>query len=120
MTTVTEMNRRGWQTKSFTTKEGKVHAGHTWSKVTLKRLLTNRVYLGQIPYGNESFPGEHPAIIDEPIFQRVAESLAHGRDHGPARGRNSFAYLLRGLVYCKACGSAMVPATTKSPRQRSR
>src|SRR5882672_9630579 len=39
--------------------------------------------------------------------------MTDGRTHGSAGTRNSFAHLLRGLVWCKACVSSMSAATTK-------
>ncbi|MBI4564444.1 MAG: recombinase family protein [Planctomycetes bacterium] len=111
--TVEELNRRGWRSKSWTTKEGGRHEGRPWSKTTLRRLLTSKVYLGMIPHNGDAYPGDHPAIVDAQVFRQVQELLGDGRSHGSSASRNGFAYLLRGLVHCAACGSTMSPATTK-------
>ena len=108
---VTELNRRGWTTKCWTTQDGKEWGGRPWSKGTLVRLLSNRNYIGQVRHGKDFYPAEHEPIVDEELFKRVQETLGHGKKHCPHR--NSFGYLLRGLVFCKACGSAMCAATTK-------
>src|SRR5688572_10541231 len=68
---VTELNRRGWTTKRWTTHEGKIWGGISWSKGTLQRLLTNRNYIGQVRHGKEYFPAEHAAILDEKLFSEV-------------------------------------------------
>ncbi|MBI4564621.1 MAG: recombinase family protein [Planctomycetes bacterium] len=111
--TIEELNRRGWRNKSWTTKEGGRHEGRPWSKATLRRVLSNKVYLGMIPHNGEAYPSDHPAIVDEQVFKQVQELLGDGRAHGSTASRNAFAYLLRGLVHCAACGSTMCPATTK-------
>ncbi|HTF55981.1 MAG TPA: recombinase family protein [Planctomycetota bacterium] len=111
--TMEELNRRGWRSKSWQTKGNGHHEGRPWSKATLRRLLTNKVYLGLVPHKAEAYPGEHPAILDEETFERVQAVMSDGRTHGSAGTRNSFAYLLRGLVHCAVCGSAMSAATTK-------
>lgn len=118
--TIEELNRRGWRAKSWTTKENGHHEGRPWSKATLRRLLTNKVYLGLVPHKNEAYPGEHPAILDEATFNRVQAVMSEGRSHGSAGTRNSFAYLLRGLVHCAVCGSAMSAATTYKGATRYR
>jgi hypothetical protein len=35
------------------------------------------MYLGEINHGQMSYPGEHPAIVDKAIFDKVQEILAH-------------------------------------------
>ena len=108
---VTELNRRGWTTKRWTTLDGKSWGGQSWSKGTIQRLLTNRNYIGQVRHGSEYFPAEHAAILDESLFNKVQTAMGHGRKHGAHR--NSFGYLLKGLLICGACGSAMTPTTTQ-------
>jgi site-specific DNA recombinase len=41
----------------------------------LKKVLTNRTYLGEVKFAGKSNQGMHPALIDEKLFKRVAEKL---------------------------------------------
>jgi site-specific DNA recombinase len=38
-------------------------------------LLKNRMYLGEINHGQSSYAGEHPAIVDEVVFDKAQEIL---------------------------------------------
>jgi site-specific DNA recombinase len=40
------------------------------------RILSNRVYLGQIPHKGETYPGQHPAIVEKAVFDEVQALLA--------------------------------------------
>ncbi|MBZ0253629.1 MAG: recombinase family protein, partial [Candidatus Methylomirabilis sp.] len=65
-------------------------------------------------YKGEIYEGEHEAIIEDEVFDRVQQILdAKSCGRGPRRNRNPD-YLLAGLLYCR-CGDAM---TTSSARGR--
>jgi site-specific DNA recombinase len=68
---VQELQRRGWATKSWTTRKGQVRGGKPFTKTTLHKLLTNVTYSGQVRYKTELHGGEQPAIIDADVWQRV-------------------------------------------------
>jgi site-specific DNA recombinase len=42
----------------------------------LAYLLKNRMYLGEINHGQQSYPGEHSAIVDRDLFEAVQGRLA--------------------------------------------
>jgi site-specific DNA recombinase len=52
-------------------------------------MLQNRIYRGEITHKGQSYPGEHPAIIDQPLWDEVRAVLAQnriGRAIGAAQG----------------------------------
>ena len=49
----------------------KTKTGNFLDKGYLYRMLANRLYLGEIVIGEESVPGEHEAIIDREIWEKV-------------------------------------------------
>jgi len=108
------LNGRGWRTKAWTTKEGRQRQGSRWEKASLRKMLTNPVYLGKVSYRGVTYAGEHPGIVDPEAFGRVAEMLGEGRADRRRSG-NKHGFLLRGLVRCVACGSAMT-SSTSAPR----
>jgi site-specific DNA recombinase len=108
------LNARGWRTKSWVTQSGKRHKGAQWEKAALRKLLTNVAYVGKVAYRGEVLQGEHACIVDPKAFGQVAEALTGGK-RDPTRTGNKHGFLLRGLVHCAACGSAMT-STFASPR----
>jgi site-specific DNA recombinase len=63
--------------------------------------------------GDETFPGEHRAIVPKKLFDKVQRLLAANRSNGGAGGRNRYGDLLRGLMRCGSCGAAMTYSITK-------
>jgi len=104
---VRAVNMRGWTTKQWTTKEGREHAGRPTGKSDIYKILTNVVYTGQVNHKGTIYPGEHPGIIDPATFQIVNERLIHNGITGGKEVRNKYGALLRGLLHCDACGTAM-------------
>ena len=118
---VEELERRGWRNKRWVTRKGQVRGGKPFTKSTLHKLLTNVAYSGRVKYKSEVHQGEHPAIIEEALWQQVqAELRCHGQTKG-ALVRNRFGALLKGLLYCVPCGCRMTPthATQKRPQALS-
>ena len=111
--TAAELNRRAWRTKTWVTKSGVVHEGVPFSKNLLGRLLANPLYVGRVSHKGQTFLGEHPPIIDEELYSRVQAQLASNCVSGGAVARNRYGHLLRGLLHCTACGTAMSPSATR-------
>lgn len=110
---VAELNRRGWRTKSWTTRKGVFREGAPFSKNQLNGLLKCPLYAGKVGLRGVSYKGEHPAIVDLDVFDRVQRQLAANNVSGGAVAKNRYGHLLRGLLHCAACGCAMTPSTTK-------
>jgi site-specific DNA recombinase len=67
-------------------------------------------------------PIEVPALVNEALFQSVAEQLAENRRRARQRQRGA-RYLLQGLLLCKRCGYAFYgkpvsPASAKGKKRR--
>jgi site-specific DNA recombinase len=90
---VKELARRGWANKLRTTKKGRQLGGRPFDKATLYVLLTNPIYTGKIRYKDELHDGEHEAIIEQDLYDKVQAKL---KDNGRARGaefRNKYGAL---------------------------
>jgi site-specific DNA recombinase len=105
---VQELERRGWRTKAWVTRKGRKMGGQPFTKTSLHRLLTNAIYAGKLRYKTELHNGEHPAIVDLVKWQKVQELLQRNRYKGLTE-RNRSGAILKGLLYCRPCGSAMSP-----------
>jgi len=114
---VDELRRRGWRNKRWRTRQGQERGGYPFSKTSLRLLLTNVLYVGQITYRSEVHAAEHPALVDQRLWQQVQDLLRLQSKAMAARTRSGA--LLKGLLHCRRCGRAMTPAhSTKNRRRR--
>ncbi len=114
-----ELRDRGWTNKLWTTKKGKQRGGRAFDRCTVHNLLTNVTYLGKIRYKEEVHEGEHDAIVDVDLWQRVQALLKRNGRTGGAAVRNKYGALLKGLLRCVPCGCAMT-ATHSMPNGKKR
>ena len=102
-----ELNDRGWRTKQWEKRKGGLRGGSTFNKGKVFSILTNVAYIGLVKYKDEVHDGEHEAIVDRDLWDRVQEILReHGRNGG-MQARNRHNALLKGLLFCGPCGRAM-------------
>jgi site-specific DNA recombinase len=113
---VTEATARGWYTKRWITKAGKSFGGTPFTKLSLRNLLTNLVYVGRVQVDGVEYDGDHEAILDRATFDTVQEILqGNARAGGYHLGNRNPAALLRGLLRCGDCEKAMTHVPTKKP-----
>jgi len=102
-----EANRRGWKTKSWVTKNGKIRKGRPFDKARLQRILSDITYIGKVRHKEQSFPGKHSGIVDQSVFRQVQALIKKNRNAGGKTYRNPHAGLLKRLLRCGNCGAAM-------------
>jgi site-specific DNA recombinase len=118
---VQELERRGWHNKAWTTRKGHERGGTPFGRSGVYHLLTNVLYAGRVRYKDEVHAGEHPALVDPDVWQRVQALLERNGRSGGAPVRNQFGALLKGLIRCSPCGCAMTPShTTRHGTRRYR
>jgi site-specific DNA recombinase len=110
---IRELNAQGYRTKSWMTQSGTFREGRPFDKGTLYNILRNRTYLGEAVHKGRSYPGEHEPIIDRATWDRVHEVLATNAKRRGNEARARTPALLRGLMRCTHCGSAMTPTHTR-------
>ena len=120
MEVVHAANGRGWTTKRWTTRDGREHLGRPMGKGDIYKILTNVIYTGQVNHKGTIYAGEHAAIIDRAVFQKANDRLAHNGITGGKEVRNKYGALLRGLLHCDACGTAMHHTYTVKGARRYR
>ncbi len=113
---VVEMDRLGWRNKRWITRKGKERGGRAFGRGSLWKTLNNVAYCGKVRYKNEIHPGEHTAIVDAKRWQEVQLKLERNGRAGGALVRNKFGAVLKGLLRCVPCNSAMTP--THSTRNK--
>lgn len=84
-----------------------------FTKDTVAAMLQNVFYTGVVKYKGETLPGQHPALIDQDLFdecQAVRASHARPRTIEPQRR----VYLLAGIARCSECELTLRGASTQS------
>jgi len=117
---VEELNRRGWRHKTWKTKKGLPRGGRAFDKCSVYAMLTNPIYIGKIKHKADIYDGEHEPLVDPLVFEQVQSTL---QKHGRGRGNyllNKYGALLKGLMFCSACGQTMVHNFTGKGSKRYR
>ena len=113
-----EVNARGLTSKEWRSRRGGSHAGRAFSKSLLSRLLTNVLYKGSISHKGTIYSGEHAAIVEPSVWEKVNRKLALngasqiGRKHLQQRA------LLLNLARCGQCGAELIPTFTRKAGKR--
>jgi site-specific DNA recombinase len=98
---------RALRAGGITGKKGKlVDKGYIY------KLLNNRVYIGQAVHKGTAYLGEHQAIIDRALWDRVHAVLRESPHKRGAHSRAQTPALLKGLIFGPT-GRAMTPAHTR-------
>jgi DNA invertase Pin-like site-specific DNA recombinase len=86
--------------------------GNRMDKKYLYRVLNNRTYIGEAVHKGDSYPGEHEAILDRAIWEKVHTILQESPRKRAANTRAETPALLKGLIYGPD-GAAFSPTHTK-------
>ncbi len=82
------LRRAGILSKARTSAAGRRAGGRPFSRGALFHLLRNRLYLGEIPHRDTTYPGQHAAIVAPDLFEAVQAGLnANARRRRTSRDR---------------------------------
>ncbi|MCA7010853.1 recombinase family protein [Wolbachia endosymbiont of Tribolium confusum] len=102
-----ELNSQGYRTK------GK---SDIFKKATVRRIVTNPIYVGKIKHYEKEYEGKHEAIIEEEKWQKAQELI---KDQ-PYRKAKYEEALLKGIIKCKSCDVNMTLTYAKKENKRYR
>ena len=96
-------------------RPGKPNARRELNKDFVRSLLNNIFYTGQAPYYSNQrrilkavYPGKHPAIISQEIFEKIQEMRTLLYKNARAKkGSTVRLYPLTGILHCASCGWQM-------------
>src|SRR5690348_2150707 len=94
-----ELDAHSINSKSWTSASGRVIGGKPFSRGALYLMLRNRTYRGEIVHKGQSHPGEHPSIIDQPLWDAVQMRLAGNTAERNSGARTHQPSLLAGLLF---------------------
>jgi hypothetical protein len=91
--------------------------GASWYATTVSEILRNPVYIGEVTFNGERYPGEHPAIIDRELWEKAQQLREARKASGRPRGRRTAGtHLLTDSLLRCTCGAAMSPVTQRNRR----
>jgi DNA invertase Pin-like site-specific DNA recombinase len=117
---VKELRLDGATSKAWTTQSGNIRPGQPIDKGLLYKLLNNRTYLGELRHKDQWYPGEHPALVDQDLWDQVHAILATNARVRGNTTRAAVPYLLKGLVVGHDGRSLSPFHTTKANGRRYR
>src|SRR6266851_2902120 len=82
-----ELEARSIQSKLRTSASGRLRGGKPFARGALYLMLQNRIYRGEIVHNQQSYPGEHEPIIDQPLWDAVQAQLASNAADRSDRGK---------------------------------
>jgi site-specific DNA recombinase len=93
-------------------KEGiRAKSGKPIDKGYLYRVINNRLYIGEAVHKGTAYPGEHEAIIERALWDRVHAVLRESPRKRAAQSRARTPALLKGIIFGPT-GKAMTPTHT--------
>lgn len=93
------LEKHGILSKRRVSRTGRASGGVVYSRGALYGILQSRVYLGDITHKSASYPGEHEAIIDQSLWDRVQTQLKANLQAERKRPRATEQSILTGLLY---------------------
>ena len=114
-----ELGDAGIRSKRRILADGTAYGGQKLSRGALYLMLQNRIYRGEITHKGNAYPGEHPAIVDEALWDKVQAVLAENRVERSTGSDAKHPSLLAGLAFDET-GERLTPthAVKKGTRYR--
>ena len=105
---IADMNARGVGiTVRMKKKAGKKAYDRPLGYNTVRRILSNRKYIGEYQFKDIVIEGGVPAIIDKDLFEKAQKRIATNT-RAPAVHKAENNYLLTTKIFCGKCGAMMV------------
>ena len=114
-----DLANSGITSKRWLSTSGRQWGGQPLARGALYLMLQNRIYLGEIVHKGRHYPGQHPAILDQELWDQAQAHLvanAGGRRAGRAAKQPS---LLAGLIF-DGLGHRMSPTHAVKAGKRYR
>jgi len=115
----TELDAAGIRSKRRTLSDGTRYGGQKLSRGALYLMLQNRIYRGEITHKGSAYPGEHEAVVDQALWDKVQTVLAENRVDRTTGADAKYPSLLAGSAFDES-GERLTPthAVKKGTRYR--
>jgi hypothetical protein len=114
-----DLVRGGIRSKRRSRPDGNTYGAQKLSRGALYLMLQNFIYRGEVTHKGNSYPGQHPPIIEQTLWDGVQAALAKNRVERISAGRRRGSSLLTGSVFDDS-GQRLTPtyAIKKGTRYR--
>ena len=114
-----DLDKRGIRSKVRVSREGKRSGGQVFSRGALYTLLANPIYIGEVRHKTAHYEGQHDAILDRELWQKVQQQLkAQGTARKGVTRKNTISSLAGKLFDMN--GNRLVPSHTVKKGRRYR
>lgn len=103
-----ELNRRG-----LTMRDPATGARHPFGISTVRVILMTPTYAGYISNGDDLYPGLHPPLVDQELWD-AAQTIRVRQFRGGSRAMTHPTALLAGVVSCACCDGRMWSHSSRS------
>ena len=109
------------KSKRHSYASGRTAGGRPFSRGQIYCILRNPIYIGEIRHKDKTYPGQHPAIINQALWTRVQEKLSRGsqRKRGQSKARQTSTFLLTGKLWDET-GDRLTPTSTNKGKRKHR
>jgi hypothetical protein len=114
-----ELIAQGIVSKRRVSRRGSVSGALAYSRGALYWLLKNRLYRGEIAHRGAIYPGDHAAIVERELWERVQQHLGAKRKARREGEHGRTSSLLSGLIYDHT-GQRYTPSHTLQHGKRYR
>ena len=114
-----DLDTRGIKSKLRVAKTGGRMGGLSFSRGALYRILTNRLYLGEITHRGKAYPGEHEAIVPVDVWDKAQVLLKSNRQAKRQGLRAKEPSLLAGILF-DGQGNRLTPSHAAKNGKRYR
>jgi site-specific DNA recombinase len=102
------LNEQGYTCKRYVSKTGRQFGGSKFTKNTIHRLLMNPIYTGKIKYQGILYNGEHKAIVEPELFEKIQKQIKYNRINRKVRKNSRCFGVLTHILRCSACDCVMI------------
>ncbi len=112
-----ELDADGLKIRTMISHKGRIRGGRPYTGSYIYQVLQNPIYIGQVKHYDKTYPGEHEAIIERKLWDKVHTLLKENLAHDGKFSKRVTP--LRGLVRCGHCGGPMTENFTKKTQVKS-
>lgn len=92
---MTIMNEKGYRTKYG-----------EWKEMTIRGMVSRRIYIGEIVHKGNVYKGQHEPIISLEVFEKAQKIVAErSKEHENRKIGKVYKSPLGGIIHCGHCGS---------------